>query len=416
VASAAALNAFAEAPVGPKGFPSDSNIADRFNHDDVRTLQTDAAPTLLTFVAAGFETPSKTVTAPQSPVPRPQPPVFSHSDPYPNFTVWGWEVGSDRRQPGFTILENVSPRGFRSSVRDWVPGGAVLSSVKLSISSPPRSYPPGSSQTVTVIRLRDRNVRRAAQKADAQGRLSFELDGDVYEIGVSAEPLLTASGYDFADAQWATAGKPVSLKLTVWNKGAARSSPIALRWESATPGLSFGEPSTRVYALAPGESVAVPLTFTARSPGAARIVAADGANRMPIDILVHPPAESAVLFQIADGVTVSAWRHGTQQADTAFGEGNKDNHAAPGESFAILFPDGESLRPAEVFTADSCVDNTVLASESLGEHASLKYSLPAIRSDCEPGHLVRMLARVAIPGKPPQYWSIEFPVWYRTPL
>ncbi len=278
VASAAALNPFTEAPVGPKGFPADSDIADRFNHDDVRALQTDAVPLLLAFAASGFETPAKTAAPPapgaRPPAPNPAP-LFRHSDPYPNFTVWGWEVASDRRQPGFTILENVGPRGFRASVREWVPGGAVLSSVKLSISSPPRSYPAGSSQSVTYIRLRDRNVRRAAQKADAQGRLTFELDGDVYEIGVSGEPLLTASGYDFADAQWATAGKPVTLKLTFLNKGAARSSPILLRWESLTPGISFGEPSTRVYALAPGESVAVPLTFTARSPGTARIVAAD---------------------------------------------------------------------------------------------------------------------------------------------
>jgi hypothetical protein len=424
VASAAALQPFAEAPVGPKGFPSDSSITDHFNHEGVRTLQTETIAPILQFISAGFETPAKTATNPPAPGPRPPAPVaapgprppapvFSHSDPYPNFTLWGWDVASDRRQPGFTILENVSPRGFRSSVREWVPGGAVLSAVKLSISSPPRSYPAGSAQTVQYIRLRDRNVRRATQKADAQGRLSFDLDGDVYEVGVSAEPLLTVSGYDFADSPWATAGKPVTLRLTFWNKGAARSSSLALRWESATPGISFGEPSTRMFALAPGESATVPLTFTARSPGIARIVAADGNNRMPIDVIIHPPADPAVLFQIADGVTVSAWRHGTLQADTAVGEGTKDNHAAPGESFAILVPDGESLRPAELFTADPCVDNTVLASDSLGEHASLKYSLPAIRSNCEPGHVVRMLARVAIPGKAPQYWSIEFPVWFR---
>jgi hypothetical protein len=128
---------------------------------------------------------------------------------------------------------------------------------------------------------------------------------------------------------------------------------------------------------------------------------------------VYPPADPAVLFQIADGVTVSAWRRGSQQIETIFGEGNRDNHAAPGESFAILFPEGESLRPAELFTADPCVDNGVRASDPLGEHASVKYSLPSIRSECQPGHVVRMLARVVAPGQPPRYWSLEFPVWYR---
>ena len=44
------------------------------------------------------------------------PAVFTHADVYPNFSVWGWEVISNRRRPGFTVLENVSPAGFRSAM------------------------------------------------------------------------------------------------------------------------------------------------------------------------------------------------------------------------------------------------------------------------------------------------------------
>ena len=58
--------------------------------------------------------------------PLPRPAVWSHADVYPNFTVWGWEVASDRKQPGFTTLENVSATGFRSAVREWLPDGATL--------------------------------------------------------------------------------------------------------------------------------------------------------------------------------------------------------------------------------------------------------------------------------------------------
>jgi poly(3-hydroxybutyrate) depolymerase len=443
VASGAALNAFAEAPVGPRGFPVDSEIADRFNHDEVRTLQSESVTQFLEFVATGFAaippalgreasapkpvpgakpaTPSTTAAAPPAPGPRPPAPgreaspapFFRHADPYPNFTTRGWEVVSNRRRPGFTILENVGPRGFRSSVREWVPGGATLPAVKLSLSTPARQYPPGSAQTVTYIRLRDRNVRRVTQKADAQGRLSFDLDGDAHEVGISAQAVLTASGYDFADAAWATAGKPVTLKVLFWNKGAVRSGTAVLGWESPSPGVTFVDPVGRVYGLAPGESASIPVTFTAATPATIRIVAVDGANRIPLDVPVHPPAEPTKLFQLADGVTVGVWRHGSQQAEMTFGEGNRDNQAAPGETFAVLFPDGEFLRAAEVFTNDPCVDNSVRASDSLGEYASVKYSLPAIRSGCEPGHIVRMLARVVAPGVPPRYWSIEFPVWFR---
>jgi len=114
-----------------------------------------------------------------------------------------------------------------------------------------------------------------------------------------------------------------------------------------------------------------------------------------------------------------------RRADVRFGEGNGDGHAAPGETFAVLLPDGESLRAAELFTNDACVDNSVRASDSWTGYdhvgAAVRYSLPAIRPSCEPGHVVHMLARVVIPNAPGltianhhvRYASLEFPVWYR---
>jgi len=128
---------------------------------------------------------------------------------------------------------------------------------------------------------------------------------------------------------------------------------------------------------------------------------------------VFPAAEPATVFRIADGTTVDAWQHGTQHGDVSLGEGNGDGHAAPGENFAMLFPDGEYLRAAELFTNDACVDNTIRASDSVGEHASVKYSLPTVRPECSPGHVVHVLARVVTAGGQERYWSVEFPVWYR---
>jgi hypothetical protein len=432
VASASSLNGFAEAPVGPKGFPADCELDDRFNHDDVRTLQTDAVPQLLDFHAEAFGASQAKPAAPPTPGPRPpaparakpepvparakpepRPALFRHADPYPNFTIWDWEVASDRRQPGFTVLENVGARGFRSSVREWVPGGAIIPGVKLSLNSP-ALYPPGSPQTVTTIRLRDGDIRRTTRKADAQGRLGFDLDGDAYEIGISTEGILTAEGYDFAESAWATAGRPVHLKAIFRNKGAARSATTLVKWTSPNPGVRIADSAGRLFALGPGETGTVSVAFTADTPATARLVATlEGGSAFPFDILVHPPAEPPTLFQIADGVTVSAWVHGTQQAETSFGEGNGDNHAAPGETIAILFPDGESLRPAELFTTDACVDNTARVSDPVTDRSSIRYSLPSILPRCDPGHVVHMLARIAVPGKSPIYRAIEFPVWYR---
>jgi hypothetical protein len=100
-----------------------------------------------------------------------------------------------------------------------------------------------------------------------------------------------------------------------------------------------------------------------------------------------------------------------------FGEGNRDGHAAPGENFAVLIPDGDALRAAELYTTDSCVDNSLRGSDSWNDYdragASVRYSLHTIRADCAPGHVVHMLARVVIPNHQVRYSAIEFPVWWR---
>jgi hypothetical protein len=403
VGSASTLNGEVEAPVGPRGFEAAfRNDEVLSNYDGVRILpQAQTLEALLEFHGKALTDTAST------------PAAFSHIDVYPNFAVWGWEAASDRGQPGFTALESVSARGFRSAVRQWLPDGGTIPEVKLSIASAPKLYPPGSAQSVTYIRVRDGKTRPVTQKADAQGRLTFDLDGDAWEVGVGSAPILAASGFEPAEGAWVTTGKAVTVRVKFWNKGGARSTTGILKWESPDAGVTFATAESRIFGLAPGESAGVPVTFTADTGlPAVRIVAVNGANRIPVSVRVFPPAEPGKSFRIADGITVTAYQHGTQPEDLTFGEGNHDGHAAPGETFAVLFPDGEYLRAAELFATDACVDNSVRGSDTWSL-TTVHYSLPAIRPECEPGHVVHMLARVPVLNGPARYYSIEFPVWYR---
>ena len=45
--------------------------------------------------------------------PLPKPAVWNHIDVYQFFDVWGWSIASNRRTPGFTVLQNVSKSGTR---------------------------------------------------------------------------------------------------------------------------------------------------------------------------------------------------------------------------------------------------------------------------------------------------------------
>ncbi len=233
IGSASSFGGTVDAPAGPQDFDVDSSLADLYpTLDAVRIRQVPADSSLAEILDFHLD-------AFAHPLPRPA--VFSHADPYPNFGVWGWEVVSDRRRPAFTTLENVSRSGFRCAVREWIPAGAALPEVKLSITSPPL-YRPAVPYTVTYIRLRDGKVRHATQKADARGRLTFDLDGDSYEIGVGPDAGLALSGIEISGAAWAAAGQPVQARLKFWNMGTARSATALLKWESPTPGVKFQTP------------------------------------------------------------------------------------------------------------------------------------------------------------------------------
>ena len=352
--------------------------------------------------------------------PLPKPASFTHADPYPNFDIWDWEVSSDRRQPGYTVLENVTGRGFRSAVREWIPGGAAIPGVKLTIATP-RSFVPASPHAVTIVRVRDGKVERRALKADERGRLNIDLDGDDYEVGIGPEPQIAVAGYELPEAGWVTAGKPAHLRIKFWNKGAGRSQSQVVRWESSDPGVKFDTPTGRLFGLAPGEPATLPVAITVTAPArpVVRIFAVAGTTRLPVDVPVFPDAPRAD-YKIADGRSLTVFQHGMNKEELTLGEGNRDGYAAPGETFALLLPDGGALRAAELFSTDACLDLTVRASDSWVDYdhtgASAKYTLATIPKGCEPGRTVKMMARVVLPHAPDhtvRYVPIEFPIWYR---
>jgi hypothetical protein len=294
--------------------------------------------------------------------------------------------------------------------------------VKLAITSPPRLYPPASAHAVTYLSLEDGKQRRARLKADAQGRLTFDLDGGAYEIGIGSEPVLRMTGYDIEDAAWATVSQPVKLRVKFANLGGTRSSKTPVTWESPDPAVKLNPAGSRLFGLAPGESAALPLTVTVSAPtrAAVRIAAVIGGTRIPIDVRLFPMAAICKDFLIADGRAIDVFQHANAHGEVQLGEGNGDGFAAPGETFAILIPDGEPFRAAELFTNDACLDVSERASDSWSDYdhtgASVKYTLARIRPECQPGRTVHLLARIVLPNAPEhtvRYYAIEFPVWYR---
>jgi len=252
------------------------------------------------------------MTAFANPLPRPE--VWSHSDVYPDFSVWDWSVETDRKRPGFTSIENVSPTGFLSSVREWLPGGRTLRDVHVKVTTAPL-YRKNSRVPVTTIRLRDNSVHREHLIAGADGRLVIDLDGDEYQVGIGR-----------------------------------------------------------------------------------------GLVKRSLQTLNFPPAPVTSDFQIADHRPLPLFQHAFEKQTLTLGAGNGDGKANPGEQIAILFPDGDTFRAAELFTDDDYADLTTRVSDNWANYdhvgASAKYTLARISPNCPIGHVIRLRARVLIPNKP----------------
>ena len=447
ISSASNFMGSSEFFVGQQGFPSEyrhDEMAD--NYDGVRTRLVTGSKDFIRFyhrqmialwnyLRPNFETEdfdfdhgtpgiSKTfdfhMKSFQDPLPRPA--VWTHADVYPNFAVWGWDVVSTRRQPGFTVLRNVSKSGFRCGVREWIPDGNTMPQVQLTIQTPPLIYGQLKPYTVTMLRLRDGQTRRTQVKSDIEGRLKFKLDGDEYEIGITGatpEPILALAGYRIESGSWATAGTPVKVNVRFVNKGTAISKPATLRWETANPLVQIDTPTATLRPISAGSGVEVALAFIVKDGErkAVKLFAVDGAQRMPLEIPLFPAAQPASEFLIADGKAVTVYQRATEKNITTMGDGNGDGKANAGERIAIAFPDGDAMRLAELFTNDRCVDNSTRVSDVWGAYdhvgASVKYSLPLLRATCTPGHIVQFMARLQLPDKPDhkvRYAVVQFPV------
>jgi hypothetical protein len=84
------------------------------------------------------------------------------------------------------------------------------------------------------------------------------------------------------------------------------------------------------------------------------------------------------------------------------GEGNGDGQSNRGEQIAILLPDGDAYRAAELFSTDDCIDLTTRISDSWSDYdqvgASAKYTLAKISPNCP--NTVKLLAQIIVPNKP----------------
>ncbi len=340
---------------------------------------------------------------------------WDHTDLYPDFSVWGYKISSDRFRPGFTVLEDVDIRGFRSTVKEFMPDGETMPFVSLTITTPPL-YSKNKDYIINDIEPLSGKVSQKAIKSDDSGRLKIHLDGGLHNIGINIGGDLPNPGIASVrvnNMDWATDKKEVELSVVLLNKGLTRAKNIKAYLSSVKDYVKITSGESDFGGIDPGKMVSCKRSFSfyvqrdSIEIAKFRLTIRDAENGEWTEIFEIPlkrdlPEISD--FVIADGKTFLVAKAGVLTDSVFLGSGNGDGIANPGESIVILVKENDKYWRTNLYTSDKYanpdginVRATDFWNQFGGIGSSPKYSVPLISSFCPDNHQIPFIAEYWVP-------------------
>jgi len=293
---------------------------------------------------------------------------WSHTNPYRNFEVWGYQVAAEGEGKGFVYLENVTQCALQVRTRQWAPDGPPAErQIRITTAS---LYEPGASYVLLSHSLAKGKTERTELKADASGRLQLSFDGSGYVAGLSgpgcgaAPPmLLPLTSKDLLRPE---PGKPVNLPLKLFNPRNEVQKDLRVLLSSDYPTVEILRKEITIPELGPGEvrdlSAEPHLRLTAgqgayaRAAINARIGFDDWQSvASPISFLIQPESiPTPVAYEVLDGRTIKlpVFRQKGNQGGGAStertiteGTGNGNGILEPGETATIWVKLPQGLDP-----------------------------------------------------------------------
>lgn len=247
------------------------------------------------------------------------PAEWSHDNAYRRFRVWGYEVEAIGPGKAMVYLENVTQCGMRVRSRQWAPDGPAAERT-IRIRTAPL-YSAGKSYLLLDHGIDTGKTGRKELVADADGRLSFTVDGAAHQLSMSgpgcgAEPpvLLPLTSSDFLRVK---PGAPVKLPLKLYNPRNVAQHNIRLKIESDYPTVQVEGTEARIDEMPPGAVIDLSdrfsVTFTAGRDGyaRARLMASIGFDdwhgaSQNIAVMIEPDGmEAPVAYEVLDGRTLT---------------------------------------------------------------------------------------------------------------
>ena len=349
--------------------------------------------------------------------PPPRPPRWDHIDVYPEFSVWDYKVSSDRNVPGFTILENADKRGFRCTVREFLPDGEILPFVKLNITTAALYE---KNQTYIINDFENNGLKTFSTTSDNSGRLQISLNGARHEIGISKKDdkaNICIAAVDIENMSWATNGKDVSLSIKLLNKGMSPGKEIQAKLSATRKSANVIQSESEFGSIGVNEikSCQTPFSFHVQADSIEierfKLTLKDENNDEWVYFFEIPLKNNLTEikdFEIADGRIFTVAKGGIDNETVLLGHGNGDGIANPGESIVLLVKDQNKYWRTDLFFSDQFVNPfgiNIRRSDNWDDFdhvgASAKYDIPLIASNCPENHSIEFFA---------EYWLPDYPL------
>ena len=344
---------------------------------------------------------------------------WSHLDLYSDFNVWGYSIKSSKKSSGFTYLRDVAKDGFGFFTKKWLPIAPPITDYYAVVTTPD-IYEPGVEYQINDYQKANNEISISTQKANDEGRLTFNLDGLGHEIGIvgeSGRPRLVFANYDLPDGKRLIRTR-IENRMTIQlvNLGKVVKDPenVTFSLESTDGSIVT---SRATYSMTgtdrPGMMKSEPITFSCyKQPPL------DGAPYV-VKCILNVTYDSLTFrekFDVPVFFDVSAFQNieiddGRQVRDSIFGIGNGDGIITPGERVMIY----TSGHRTQLFYDDPYVE--VLEEELYMESLPAKWGCDGITSssiikiseDCPDNYQIELLAKYEtkdyMPMKRRCYWG-----------
>ncbi|MEX2511692.1 MAG: alpha/beta hydrolase-fold protein [Cyclobacteriaceae bacterium] len=349
--------------------------------------------------------------------PPEKPTQWDHIDVYPTFSVWDYQVFTDRNLPGFTVLENVQTDGFQTSIRPHLPDGQPMANFKLSLETAPK-YDPNTEYQVFYFDHKNNSFSEKLVKSNQEGRVKVAHNGGLKDVGIlkkgESQPILRTR-FHLEGIDWLTHNKEADFSTILINNGSGTAKNIVIGLESTQKEVVILNQPSRFNSINPQEFLAstVPFRFIVKDKKIEmvhfKVTIEDEVGNKWLDDLTIPvkSAGPSWEFTIADGKSFTVASGGTDTEEVYLGNGNGDGIANPGESIVILVKEDGVFHRTQLKTNDPYINpdgNPIRKSINWSNYdhvgASEKYNVLDISTQTPQDHKVKFFA---------EYWLPDYP-------